>query len=112
MAESLKEWVFQLKARFAVNISTTLEAVDKMTHLFEKEDTLTLQEYLTRKQGLYQEAGEIDKDKIVQCLYSCIDPILQSAISLCSGASANTLHNFIPQVYSYKIAARANWKQT
>lgn len=52
-----------------------LEA-DSLQHSFAVEDSMTLQEYIDRNLALNNDAGELDKDAMVQRLMFGADPAL------------------------------------
>jgi hypothetical protein len=109
MAESLDEWKVQLIRRFHSNASEALSKADRLEHSFKDESVLDVREYITRKYGLYVEAGEKDQDLIVRRLHDKLDATLAAAVTL--RPYNNTMNDFTSKVYSAEHKARAQFRQ-
>jgi hypothetical protein len=109
MAESIEEWKIQLVRRFHTNPSQALVQADSMHHSFANESELDVREYISRKHGLYVEAGETNQDNIVRRIHDGLDPTLAAAVTL--RASNNTMNDFQAKVYAAEHQARQQYRQ-
>ena len=111
MNASLQAWFDTLSSRYQANAGSAVIEVDNMTHRFEnegKEGGLTVRDYITKKQSLYIEAGEENKDLIVRRLHRGLDPMLAAAVYLRTDRP-NTLNHFTKIVYNQEHTARASY---
>jgi hypothetical protein len=104
MNESLDEWFRQLRSRFQKNASVALQEADALRHSFDDEATLTVRQYMTRKQSLYLEAGEQQEELIIRRIHDGLDPTLATAVIVRPRMTLDAFHN---AVYSAETAARA-----
>ena len=109
MTESIEEWKIQLVRRFHTNPSQALVKADSMQHRFDDETEMDVREYISRKYGLYREAGETNQDNIVRRIHDGLDPTLAAAVPL-RGAN-NTMNDFQAKVYAAEHQARQQYKQ-
>jgi len=63
---------------------------DSVQHRFDDETEMDGREYISRKYGLYREAGETNQDNIVRRIHDGLDPTLAAAIPL---RGANNIMN-------------------
>lgn len=103
MNSSLAEWARQVRSRFQKSRMVALEEADALEHSFDTEDSLTVRQYLSRKQGLYLEAGEHDEDLIICRLLKGLDPTLAGWVHVYEGMSLGAFHQ---AVTSAEIDAR------
>jgi hypothetical protein len=95
MADSIDEWKNQLIRRFHTNPSQALLKVDCIHHSFDDESELDVKEYISRKNGLYMEAGETKQDNIVRRIHHGLDRTLAVEVTL--RAMNNTMNEFKPR---------------
>ena len=74
-----------------------------MQYSFNKESELPIRDYLRKKQALYIEAGEVNKDLIIRYLHEGLDPTLRLVVKL---DSTNTIERFTASVYIQEALAR------
>lgn len=74
IADSIDEWKIQLIRRFHTNPSQALVKADRMHRSFEDESELDVREYISRRHGLYMDAGETNQDNIVRRIHDSLDP--------------------------------------
>ena len=97
MAQSLDEWERQLRARFQKDQLDARDEVDKLKFSFDREDQLSLREYVTKKAHLLEDAGFQDEDEVVYRIWTGLDPILMNAIQL--SHRDNSFSNFTLTLY-------------
>jgi hypothetical protein len=86
-----------------------LVKADSIQHRFDDETEIDIREYISRKYGLYREAGETNQDNIVRRIHDGLDPTLAAAVPL-RGAN-NTMNDFQAKVYVAEHQARQQYKQ-
>lgn len=109
MSNDIDEWIKQLRMRFAGRATQFLRKADSMVHCFGNP-SLSVRQYITKKQSLYREAGETDEDLVVRCIHAGLDPTLAGVVSL--KAHGNTLHHFTDEVYAAEPSAQLLWEDT
>src|ERR1700731_3883790 len=70
---------------------------------------MDVREYISRKYGLYREAGETNQDNIVRRIHDGLDPTLAAAVPL--RGTNNTMKDFQAKVYAAEHQARQQYKQ-
>lgn len=105
MNHSLDLWKTQLRDRFKKDASTAIQQADRLTHDFNDESEYDVRQYLSKKQALYQEAGEESEDLIVRRMHAGLDPTL--ALSVTLKTTDNTIDHFLHLVYGKEATARA-----
>lgn len=109
LTNNLKLWDDKLRQRFRSDRGDIMKKADRMTHSFEKENELSLRQYIDEKIYLYNEAGDVDEDAQVRRIHAGLDPDLQAAIALDS--TDNTLEKFKDLISRNEYNVRQKWQK-
>ena len=111
MSDSLAVWKDQLRRRFASDSMDALDEAYRLRFRWDREDTMDLRQYVTRKVLLLKEARILDEDQQVKLIWRGLDANLMSMVSpLANGG--NTVDGFAEDLYQHEYAAKRLWRES
>lgn len=101
-------WKTLLLQRFQQDRGQIMLQADKLRHFFDKEDELSIHEYVDKKILLYHEAGSVDEDLTAHRLAYDSDPILAALVDLTH--KPLTIDDVRQQLMAKHFVARRQWQ--